>query len=70
MPSTSIPECSALRLLIPESYRAVIHLFYYEELSIKEISTVLKTSENNVKSRLFRAREMLKKKLEGAEYEF
>lgn len=55
---------------LSEKYRVVIHLFYYEELSIKEISTILKTTENNVKSRLFRAREMLKKKLEGADYEF
>lgn len=46
---------------LPEKYRVVIHLFYYEELSIKEISAILKTSETNVKSRLFRARDMLKK---------
>lgn len=55
---------------LPENYRTAVHLFYYEELSIKEISSILKTSETNVKSRLFRAREMLRKKLEGAEYEF
>ena len=55
---------------LPEKYRVVIHLFYYEELSIKEISTILNTSESNVKSRLFRARDMLKKKLEADNYEF
>lgn len=55
---------------LPEKYRVVIHLFYYEELSIKEISVILKTRESNVKSRLFRARDMLKKRLEADEYEF
>lgn len=55
---------------LSEKYRVVIHLFYYEELSVKEISAVLKMTETNVKSRLSRAREMLRKKLEGADYEF
>lgn len=57
-------------MALPEKYRLVIHLFYYEELSIKEIGTVLKLSETAVKSRLHRAREVLKEKLKGAEYEF
>ena len=55
---------------LPEKYRTVVHLFYYEELSIKEIGGILKTSEANVKSRLFRARDMLKKKLKEVDYEF
>lgn len=55
---------------LPEKYRVVIHLFYFEELSIKQIAGVLKLSENNVKSRLHRAREALKDKLKGAQYEF
>ena len=57
-------------MAIPEKYRIVIHLFYYEELSIKQISMVLKMSETAVKSRLHRARELLKEKLKGAQYEF
>ena len=48
----------------------VIHLFYFEELSIKEICKVLNMSETAVKSRLHRARELLKEKLKGAQYEF
>lgn len=55
---------------LPEKYRLVVHLFYYEELSIREIGTILKTTESNVKSRLFRARDMLKTKLEADDYEF
>lgn len=57
-------------MAIPEKYRVVVHLFYFEELSIKEICKVLKMSETAVKSRLHRARELLKEKLKGAQYEF
>ena len=43
----------------------MIHLFYYEGFSVKEIATILHTNENTVKTRLSRAREQLKSKLEG-----
>ena len=49
---------------LPEKYRIVIHLFYYEEFSVKEISNILDISEGNVKMRLSRGRSMLKKVLE------
>lgn len=45
---------------LPEKYRTVIHLFYYEDLSIKEIATMLNTKESLVKTRLHRARNLLK----------
>lgn len=41
----------------------VIHLFYYENLSIKEIAKVLKIKESAVKTRLSRARTHLKERL-------
>ncbi|WP_235991876.1 sigma-70 family RNA polymerase sigma factor [Metabacillus schmidteae] len=41
-------------------YREVLNLFYYEELTIKEISNVLNISESNVKTRLSRGREKFK----------
>lgn len=41
-------------------YRAVIHLFYYEEMSIEEIATTLRLQPSNVRTRLTRARKMLK----------
>ena len=50
---------------IPKKYRAVIHLFYFEELSITEISDMLDIKESTVKSQLTRARAMLKKLLKG-----
>lgn len=52
---------------LPIKYRSVIHLFYYEEMSIKEIAEVLKTKEATVKSQLLRGRQMLKEKLKGGE---
>ena len=49
---------------LPEKYKVVIILHYYDLLSIKEISNVLKITENAIKKRLERAREMLKKEME------
>jgi len=42
--------------------KQIIHLFYFEEMSIKEIAKVLKLTNGTVKSRLFRARTQLKQK--------
>jgi RNA polymerase sigma-70 factor (ECF subfamily) len=50
-------------LSLPSKYRTVIHLFYYEDMQIKEIAEILNTKETTVKSQLHRAREMLKEKL-------
>ena len=43
--------------------RLAVHLFYYEELPIVEIASLMKTTEGNVKSLLHRARKYLKAKL-------
>ena len=48
---------------LPEKYRIVLHLFYYEDYSVSEIAKILKLSESNVKTRLSRARAMLKTSL-------
>lgn len=49
---------------LPEKYRIVIHLFYYEDYSVHEIADILKLSESNVKVRLSRGRSLLKEKLQ------
>ena len=49
---------------LPEKYRVVIHLYYYEEYSTKEIADILKSSEGTIKSRLSRGRMFLKKQLQ------
>ena len=51
-------------MALPEKYRTVLYLFYYEELSIREISELLKVSQSSVTTRLTRARMTLKEKLE------
>ena len=50
-------------LKLPEKYRIVVHLFYYEDYSCDEISGLLRISENAVRKRLSRGREMLKNRL-------
>ena len=61
-------------MALPEKYRIVIHLFYYEDYSIKEIAHIIGIKENTVKSQLSRARKMLKSDIEGSRkdcsYEF
>ena len=51
-------------MALPEKFRIVIHLFYYEDYAIREIADILKISESNVKVRLSRGRSLLKEKLQ------
>lgn len=48
---------------LPEKYRIVIHLFYYEDYSVNEIADILKVTANNVKVRLSRGRMVLRNTL-------
>lgn len=48
---------------LPEKYRIVIHLFYYEEYSVKEIAGILRLTQSNVKVRLSRGRTLLRNTL-------
>lgn len=50
---------------LPQNYRTVIYLFYYEGYKTKEIAKILNKSEGTIKTWLFRARDCLKEKLEG-----
>lgn len=45
---------------LPQKYRTVIHLHYYEGYSVREIAKIMKSTEGTVKSQLHRGREMLK----------
>jgi len=49
---------------LPEKYRTVLYLYYYEELSIRETAAALKLSQSAVTTRLSRARSKLKEQLE------
>ena len=50
---------------LPQNYKTVIYLSYYEGYKVKEIASLMKTREGTIKTWLFRAREILKEKLEG-----
>ena len=52
---------------LPKKYWIVVYLFYYEELSIKEIGEMTKQKESTVKSQLSRARALLRQELEKQE---
>ena len=54
-------------LALPERYRTVVHLYYYEELSAAEIAAILGQREGTINTRLCRARAMLRAKLEEEE---
>ena len=55
---------------LPGKYREVIHLFYYEELSVEEIAKVLSRKPSTIRTQLTRAREMLRRVMKEEDYEF
>ena len=52
-------------LALPTKYRVVIHLFYYEGYSTKEIAEITEQKEATVRQHLTRARRKLRSFLEG-----
>lgn len=50
---------------LPEKYKIVVVLFYFENMKTVEISNLLEISEAAVRKRLERAREILRKKMEA-----
>ena len=62
----SSPEKSDLYYAVrelPVKYRQTVHLYYFEDYSVKEITEIMKLSETAVQTRLLRARQQLKEKL-------
>ena len=50
-------------MALPQKYRDVIHLFYYEDMSVRQIAEITGYKESTITSQLTRGREMLKKRL-------
>ena len=50
-------------MALPEKYRTVLYLFYYEDYSVREIARILHVKDSAVTTRLSRAREQLKESL-------
>lgn len=58
-PDTQIDLTTAIREL-PLTHRAVVHLFYRDEMSVEQIASILEIPVGTVKSRLHSAREKLR----------
>lgn len=56
-------------MALPAKYRDVIHLFYYQELSVQEIAKITGYGVSTVTSQLTRGRNLLRKSLKE-EYDF
>ena len=50
-------------MALPDRERTVVHLFYYEDMSVKEIAAALRIGQSAVKTALHRARNHLKEYL-------
>ena len=57
-------DLSKIVSILPEKYKTIIILHYYDDMKIKDISKILKISESAVKKRLERARNLIKEKIE------
>lgn len=53
---------------LPAKYREVVHLFYYEDMSVEQISNVLGRKCSTVRTQLTRARAMLKDFMKEDDY--
>lgn len=56
-------------MALPMKYREVIHLYYYQELSVKTIAEITGRGQSTVTSQLTRGRSLLRKSLRE-EYDF
>lgn len=64
MPAPQEPEHGGVVeavLALPPKYRAAVHLYYYEELSVEEIAAILGKRPGTIKSRLYRARTQMRR---------
>ena len=65
-------QAEALREMIrqlPQRYRLPLQLYYSADLPVKEIAKLMKLPESTVKTRLRRAKEQLRQKLEEMDYD-
>ena len=68
LPSEDTGVLAAVQRL-PVRYREAVYLYYYEGYNAEEIAAMVGAKPAAVRQRLARAREKLRKELEGIEYE-
>ena len=54
---------------LPEKYRLPIHLFYSADMQVSEIAKILHIPEGTAKTRMRKAKKMLKEELEALGYD-
>ena len=54
---------------LPRRLRIPVYLFYFEDMPVSEIASLLNITEGAVKMQLMRARKQLRKRLEGEYFE-
>ncbi|MCI9410025.1 MAG: RNA polymerase sigma factor [Oscillospiraceae bacterium] len=64
-----ISEVRQIIQTLPEKFQVPLILFYLSDCSIEQIAAIIKKTPGTVKSRLFKGRNLIKKKLEDAGYE-
>ncbi len=57
-------------LSLPQKYKDVVYLHYYEGYSVPEMAQILERNENTIYSHLHRAREIMRKMLGGNEHDY
>lgn len=57
-------ELKEIILALQDKYRVPIHLYYYEEYSVREIAQLLHKSESTIQTQLQRGRGKIKQTLE------
>lgn len=50
---------------LPNKYKEVLFLYYFEEFSVKEIAKQLKRNESTIRTQLSKGRELLKINMGG-----
>lgn len=64
-----ITEVRQIMQTLPEKFQVPLILFYLSDCSIEQIAAIIKKPPGTVKSRLFKGRNLIKKRLEDTGYE-
>ncbi|MPN17145.1 ECF RNA polymerase sigma factor SigW [bioreactor metagenome] len=66
------PENDLLQVVLslPKKYKDVIYLYYYEGYTVPAMAKLINQNENTIYSHLYRGKALLRRKLEGKEYEY
>ncbi len=64
-----ITEVRRIIQTLPEKFQVPLTLFYLSDCPIEQIAAIIKKPPGTVKSRLFKGRSLIKKRLEDAGYE-